>query len=203
MPAPDDLPCCQLPPLILHPFAQPYDPAKLIEGSRAGLVLRGLLPEADLDTEELERQLLEGRYCEISMLFYVGKDVMRWAGQCEETLARQSCCAGQGYTAESFIALLVENPPARVDRKLRGWGVQEYRRIFARAVGLQAIFQQLPPRHILADDFIRHYHRFADHLYACRLQMRPFTPAEPGKFDFEVYASGEYARLLEQQWQQP
>lgn len=190
----------RLPPLILHPFAQPADPARLLQASRASLVLQGLLPEPDLSVEQLEQQLLDGRYSEVCMLFYVGKDVLRWAEQCTEvTLRREG--EESGYRAESFIALLIEDPPAAVDQKLRSWGVQEYRRIFARAVGLHAIFEELPAREILAPEFLRNYHRFADHLYACRQQLNPFTPASAALFDFEVFASGEYARLLERQWQ--
>jgi len=200
MSAPSPAPVFQLPPLILHPFAQPYDPVRLIEGSRAGIILRGLLPQGELDNDELERRLLDGRYCEISMLFYVGKDVLRWARQCQEAVQRAGVAPEEGYCAESFIALLVENTPQKVDQKLRSWGVQEYRRIFARAVGLHAVFRDLPPPELLAGEFVLQYHRFADHLYACRQQLQPFRPAKPEQFDFEVYASGEYARLLEQEW---
>ncbi len=193
---------CPLPPLILHPFAEPSSPAKLMEGSRANLVLEGLLPGESLTADQLERQLLEGRYCELSMLFYVGKDVLRWADQCLEVVERQDELRAAGFRRESFIELLIEDPPAKVHQKLRSWGVIEYRRIFSRAVGLHAIFQELPPRDLLAVGFIRHYHRFADHLYACQQQLHPFTPARSSDFDFDLYASGEYARLLEQQWEQ-
>lgn len=189
-----------LPPLILHPFAQPADPARLLQASRASLVLQGLLPEADLTVEQLEEQLLAGRYSELCMLFYVGKDVLRWADQCAEAVRRRQGGEEPGYRRESFLALLIEDPPPAVDQKLRAWGVQEYRRIFARAVGLHAIFTQLPPREVLAPEFMRNYHRFADHLYACLQQLHPFIPGLADQFDFEVYASGEYARLLEREW---
>ena len=67
----------KLPPLILHPFADAGGPEKLVESSRANLVLQGLLPAGDRNTQEIERTLLEGRFCEIRMLFYVGKDLLR------------------------------------------------------------------------------------------------------------------------------
>lgn len=191
-----------LPPLILHPFSEPSGPAKLMEGSRAHLVLQGLLPAApEADPELLERRLLEGRFCELLMLFYVGKDLLRWADQCQEVVERQAALRGGGYRPESFLTLLIEDPPAKVDRKLRSWGVLEYRRIFSRAVGLHAVFAEPPVQEHLSPDFIRNYHRFADHLYACRQQLHPFTPAKAADFDFELYASGEYARMLERSWE--
>jgi hypothetical protein len=201
-PSPQPGPCLKLPPLILHPFAEPSGPAKLIEGSRANLALQGLLPNQELTTEQLERRLLEGRYCELSMLFYVGKDLLRWAEQSLEVVLRRESLREAGYRSESFLSLLIEDPPAKVDQKLRAWGVQEYKRIFSRAVGLHAVFSQLPPLELLSEDFLRNYHRYADHLYACRQQLAPFTPARAAQFDFELYASGEYARLLERQWEE-
>jgi len=192
----------RLPPLILHPFAQPSDPARLLQASRASLILQGLLPEEEISPEQLEQQLLDGRYSELCMLFYLGKDVLRWADQCAEAVSRRMRQDEKHYSRQSFLALLIEDPPLKVDQKLRSWGVQEYRRIFARAAGLHAIFEELPPREILSPEFLRNYHRFADHLFACNQQLQPFTPARASDFDFEVYASGEYARLLETQWRQ-
>lgn len=202
LPAPDTGPCYRLPPLILHPFAEPSGPAKLIEASRASLALQGLLPGEPLSPEQLDRQLLDGRYCELSMLFYVGKDVLRWADQSIEVVRRHQSLRESGFRPQSFITLLVEDPPPKVDQKLRGWGVQEYKRIFSRGVGLHAVFSHLPPPELLSAEFIRNYHRFADHLYACQQQLFPFTPARASDFDFDLYASGEYARMLEREWEQ-
>jgi hypothetical protein len=67
-----------LPPLILHPFADAGGPGKLVQSSRASLMLQGLLPSGELSRDQLDRSVLEGRYCEIRMLFYVGKDLRRW-----------------------------------------------------------------------------------------------------------------------------
>lgn len=78
-----------LPPLILHPFADVDGPDKLAGSSRASLMLQGLLPSEERTQEELDRALLEGRYCEIRRLFYVGKDLVRWIEQCLEHVARQ------------------------------------------------------------------------------------------------------------------
>src|ERR1700753_1680631 len=79
-----------LPPLILHPFADAGGPDKLVESSRASLMLQGLLPSGERSQEELDRALLEGRYCEIRMLFYVGKDLIRWIQQCQEHVERNT-----------------------------------------------------------------------------------------------------------------
>ena len=68
----------KLPPLILHPFADSGGPDKLVESSRANLMIQGLLPAGEHRMEDIERTLLDGRFCEIRMLFYVGKDLLRW-----------------------------------------------------------------------------------------------------------------------------
>ena len=70
-----------LPPLILHPFSDANSPQKLVQSSRASLALQGLLPVKDESLERLEEIVLEGRFCEIRMLFYVGKDTARWIDQ--------------------------------------------------------------------------------------------------------------------------
>jgi hypothetical protein len=191
----------KLPPLILHPFSEPTGPEKLLASSRASLMLQGVLPGEDYCVEELEHTLLAGRYCEISMLFYVGKDLARWAGQSMELVEHTDALRHSGIRPESFLHLLIENTPAGVDEKLRRWGVYEYKTIFSRAVGLHGMFQELPPFEMLSPDFVRYYHRFADHLYACRQQLFSFTPILPVNFDFELFSSAEYARLLESQWE--
>src|SRR5579863_5505375 len=83
----------KLPPLILHPFADAAGPDKLVESSRASLMLQGLLPSGERSTDDLDKSLLEGRYCEIRMLFYVGKDLTRWIDQSLEhvEIGRASC----------------------------------------------------------------------------------------------------------------
>jgi hypothetical protein len=191
---------CELPPLILHPFSEPSGPEKLAASSRASLTLQGVLPSNDLTVEELECQLLEGRYCELSMLFYIGKDLLRWADQCMELVNRSEGLRNQGIRCESFLQMIVENPPAPVDRKLQQWGVHEYKTIFSRAVGIHAIFGELPDPHTLRAEFVRHYHRFADHLFVCRQQLLPFTPLPSASFDFALYSSAEYAQMLEREW---
>src|SRR5262249_32750076 len=72
----------ELPPLILHPFSDQSGPGKLVQSSRASLMLNGLLPNDESTEDELTRKLIEGRVCEIRMLFFVGKDLVRWINQC-------------------------------------------------------------------------------------------------------------------------
>ena len=49
----------KLPPLILHPFADRTAPNRLLESSRANLMLQGLLPQGDRTKNDLENTLLE------------------------------------------------------------------------------------------------------------------------------------------------
>ena len=77
-----------LPPLILHPFNERVAPSTLLENSKAALMLSGLIPSDGTDEEELKRRLLSGRYSEIRMLFFLGKDVFRWLDQCVEWVER-------------------------------------------------------------------------------------------------------------------
>src|ERR1700694_4908874 len=149
----------RLPPLILHPFADAGGPDKLVESSRASLMLQGLLPSGERSTDELDRALLDGRYCEIRMLFYVGKDILRWIEQCLEHVDRQPDLRNAGIRFQSFAAYLIHNTPAPVQSKLRKWGVADYKAIFTRALGLNAILTDVPDRYMLADEFVRNYYR--------------------------------------------
>jgi hypothetical protein len=197
-----DDPARKLPPLILHPFADAGGPEKLVQSTRANLMVQGLLPPGDRSPEELDALLLEGRYSEIRMLFYVGKDLNRWIEQCIEHLERVGECDLRLVRYQSFADMLVDHPPTAVIAKLRKWGVGDYRAIFTRALGLNALFAELPPRDSLSHDFLRNYYRYADHLYACRQGHQPFADLSNHGFEFEIYASGEYSRMLERQWQE-
>ncbi|HTA66829.1 MAG TPA: hypothetical protein VK776_01070, partial [Bryobacteraceae bacterium] len=128
-PAVDNRPSCILPPLILHPFADAAGPNKLVESSRASLKLQGLLPAGESTQEDLDRTLLDGRYSELRMLFYVGKDLARWIEQCVEFVERERDHLEAGITRQSFATLLVQDAPASVQDKLRKWGVGDYRAI--------------------------------------------------------------------------
>jgi hypothetical protein len=189
-----------LPPLILHPFADSGGPDKLVESSRASLMLQGLLPSGERSTEELDRSLLEGRYCEIRMLFYVGRDLVRWIDQCMEQISRQPDIQDPGIRSQSFAAYLIHNTPPSVQAKLRKWGVADYKSIFMRALGLNAILAQIPDRGTLSDDFVRNYYRYADQIFLCKQGQTTYTDLSNLGFDFEIFASGEYSRMLEREW---
>jgi hypothetical protein len=190
----------KLPPLILHPFADAGGPEKLVESSRASLVLQGLLPAGDRNTQDVERTLLEGRFCEIRMLFYVGKDLLRWIEQCLELVERTPELAGTGIKYQSFAAFLVGHTPEAVQAKLKKWGVSDYRAIFSRALGLSAVFGEVPQRETLTDEFIRHYYRYADQLFQIRQGEAVFSDVSELGFELEIFASGEYSRMLEREW---
>lgn len=191
-----------LPPLILHPFSDSTGPGRLVESSRASLMLQGLLPSGEVSNDELERRLLDGRYCELRMLFYVGRDLLRWVEQCLDFVDSQPELRALGLKLQTFTALLVEHPPARVVAKLKQWGVVDYNAIFQRAIGLNCVLTQVPEREQLQDEFVRHYYRYADHMFLCRQHSTVFPEPQAGMFEFELFASGEYARMLERQWEQ-
>ncbi len=193
----------KLPPLILHPFAEAAGPDKLVESSRASLILQGLLPAGELSREELDERLLSGRYCEVKMLFYVGRDLMRWIEQCLDLVERDAVLKQAGMCYQAFAAILVDEPPKPVREKLKRWGVADYKSIFSRALGLNALFTELPPRDTLAEEFVRHYYRYTDQIYLCRQLMWAFADIKPHHFDFDLYASGEYSRMLEREWGEP
>jgi hypothetical protein len=191
----------RLPPLILHPFSDACSPDRLTLSARASLILQGFLPGEGLTGDELSRRLLEGRFCEVRMLFYLGKDLSRWLDQCMEVVDRDEELRQSSLQRESFAVLLVEDPPEPVHEKLRSWGVVDYKAIFRRALGLHVVFAVVPERDSLAEDFLRSHHRYADHLFECRLESVHFPTLRRTDFQFEIYASGEYTRLLEKEWE--
>lgn len=191
-----------LPPVILHPFADPAGPERLVESSRAQLMMQGLLPSGDLTAEELQARFLAGRFCEIRMLYFVGKDLERWIEQCVELADRDEDLRNAGVGAGSFAELLINNPSHEVRDKLTKWGVADYKSIFSRALGIKAVFDQAPTQDQLAPHFVRFYYRFADHMFACRQHNEAYATLPPDQFHFDLYASGEYSRILEREWEE-
>jgi hypothetical protein len=189
-----------LPPLILHPFADANGPGKLVESSRASLMLQGMLPNGDRDLSDLDKVLLDGRYQEIRMLFYLGRDLVRWMEQCMEFVSRHPELANSGIKEQSFAAHLIQQPPPDVEAKLKRWGVVDFRAIFARALGLNAIFRNIPAREELTNDFVRNYYPYADQMFQCRQSAATFLQIKDCGFHYELFASGEYSRMLEREW---
>jgi hypothetical protein len=189
-----------LPPLILHPFNERVPPTALLENSKAALMLSGLIPDDGTDREDLKRRLLSGRYAEIRMLFFLGKDLLRWLDQCSEWALRNPDLESADVQRQSFAGLLTANPPIAVRDKLTQWGVADYVSIFSRAIGLNAIFLEPPVFESMAEEFLRNYHRYADCLYKCFMESQPHRAIEAANFHFDLYASGEYSRMLETQW---
>jgi hypothetical protein len=189
-----------MPPLILHPFSERVPPSALLENSKAALMLSGLIPSDGSDQQDLHRRLLAGRYSEIRMLFYLGKDVLRWIEQCVEWGQRVPELSGAGIRARSFAALLAADPPVAVQEKLVRWGVVDYVSIFTRAMGLNAMFIQPPAFDTLSEEFLRNYPCYADRLYRCYMDSEPYGRVASANFHFDLYASGEYSRRLESEW---
>jgi hypothetical protein len=190
-----------LPPLILHPFNEKVPPSTLLENSKAALMLSGLIPSDGSDQDELKRRLLAGRYGEIRMLFFLGKDVFRWIEQCMEWAERIPELSSVEIHPPSFAGLLTSNPPVAVKEKLTKWGVLDYVSIFSRAIGLDAMFSQPPVFESLSEEFLRNYHRYADSLYRCYVESQPHRRISSKNFRFDLYASGEYSRMLETEWE--
>jgi hypothetical protein len=189
-----------LPPLILHPFNERVPPSSLLENSKAALMLSGLIPNDGTEEDTLQNRLLNGRYSELRMLYYLGKDVCRWIGQCQEFAQRQPELADADLAPQSFAGLLTAEPPENVRQKLVGWGVADYVSIFARAIGLNSVFAEPPPLSLLNPAFLRNYHRCADYLFRCYMEMQPHRGLHNANFQFELYASGEYSKILETEW---
>lgn len=190
----------RLPPLILHPFSGAEDTSVLMESSRASLALQGFLPRQDVSNEDLDQQLLKGRYAELRMLFYIGKDISRWIEQCAESAIGSGLFEGRRIGPESFAALLVQHVPSHVRLKLEGWGVLDFCALFRRSIGLHAVFHEFPLAEAFAPEFLRRYHRYLDQWYEHRLRDSGYDCPAAEEFTFDLYASGEYTLKLEQSW---
>lgn len=189
----------QLPPLILHPFSGGAGTADLLDGSVASLALEGFINSSD-EESALRRRMLAGRYAEVRMLLFLGKDIFRWMRQCVEYV-QGTYEHDERIVEQSFASLVVEDPPEGVSHKLEAWGVTDRRAVFSRAIGIHSIFEEPPAVSSLSPIFLKHYHRYADHAYICYQHSQPFLPLGSRTFPFELYASEEYARLLSDQWE--
>src|SRR5580698_8774766 len=95
-----------LPPLILHPFGGENGTSQLLEGSRAALALQ----QASLSNPhyaDIQQRVILGRYQEIRMLLFLGKDIFRWIDQCMDQMER-SGNIGLRINAQCFSTLIVD-----------------------------------------------------------------------------------------------
>jgi len=188
-----------LPPLILHPFSNATDPVRLLANSRANEIAPTDPARSSIAAGALQRKLMLSRYCEIRMLWCIGKDLARWIEQCLDFVGRQPELRVQELRFQSFSMLLVENTPAAAVEKLKNWGVTDYRSIFARALGLNTIFAEMPSLGMLSDEFLRDYYTFTYQLYVARQRGAKFVRLDPAEWLFDVYTSGEYIKIIENQ----
>jgi hypothetical protein len=164
-------------------------------------MLSGLMPPDGSDPSALRRRLLTARYSEVRMLFYLGKDVARWVEQCLEWSERIPELAELRLTPQSFAHFLAQTTPGPVREKLLRWGVADFAAIFSRAIGIHALFSEPPPFETCSQAFLENYYRFADALFLCFMGLQPWSAVPAGDFELELYASGEYTRKLESEWQ--
>lgn len=188
---------------ILYPFNERISPGVLLDSSKAALMLSGMVPSDGSDPDDLRRRLLSGRYAEVRMLYYLGKDVVRWIDQCQDLVGRTPELRGSDLQPQSFAGLLTGNPPDHVREKLLSWGVADYAAVFARAIGMNSIFTEPPKFDLLTAHFLTSYHHYGDALFRCFMELQPFRKISADNFRFDLYASGEYSRMLEQQWGDP
>jgi len=106
------------------------------------------------------------------------------------------------WRLQTFAALLTSSTPEEVKEKLIRWGVSDYLSIFRRAIGLNALFTAPPAFADLSEEFLRNYHRYADSLFQCYMDLEPYRAPDVRRFHFPLYASGEYSRMLESQWEE-
>jgi hypothetical protein len=193
-------PKSQLPPLILHPFSGNNGVDDLLEGSKASLALQGFV-ESSEDETVLYHRMLGGRFQEVRMLLFLGKDIFRWLQQCVEMIRRDGDADDPRIVEQSFAQLLVEDTPESVKRKLEGWGVTDRRAIFSRAIGIHSLLQEPPSATSLSPIFLQSYHKFADHAYICFQHLEAFLALDAKSFQFDIYGSEEYSRILSEQWE--
>jgi hypothetical protein len=165
-------------------------------------MLTGLLPTDGSDEDTLKARVLAGRYAEVRMLFFLGRDLFRWIDQCVECAARPHDSCGATLKPQSLARMLVSETPEPVRDKLIQWGVVDYAAIFRRAIALDCLFAEPPAAEQLGVEFLANYHRFADAVYRAYLESAEDAPVlQPGQCRFQIYASGEYSRLLESEWE--
>ena len=83
-------------------FNERISPGALLDSSKAAVMLSGMVPSDGRDPDDLRRRLLAGRYAEVRMLYYPGRDVVRWIDQCRDLVGRTPELRGSGLQVQSF-----------------------------------------------------------------------------------------------------
>jgi hypothetical protein len=130
------------------------------------------------------------------MLSLAGKDVMRWIAQCMDFASRDQVLASAGIQPQSFADLLVNRTPPGVAARFEKWGVLDYRRLLARAIGVNAVFPNPPEFGVISAGFLAEYYAYTDSLFACYQGITGFAPLDPASFGFALYTSDEYMSTL-------
>lgn len=112
---------------------------------------------------------------------------------------RDDLLATSGIREQSFSDLLVNVTPADVAGRFMKWGVNDYRRLLSRAIGLNTLFASVPEFGLLSPDFLENYYSYADALFNCYQQMSSFSPLDSRHFYFSLYTSDEYLRAVERE----
>ena len=71
----------------------------------------------------------------------------------------------------------------------------------ARAGAERGAGRRAVARSLLSDEFVRNYYRYADQMFLCRQGQAQFADIADFGFEFEIFASGEYSRMLEREWE--
>jgi hypothetical protein len=87
-----------------------------------------------------------------------------------------------------------------VRHKLETWGVLDFTALFRRALGVHIVFAEPPPLECLNPDFLRRYHRYVDQWFDEAIQQKLAPHCDADEFTYDLYASGEYTQMLEQNW---
>jgi hypothetical protein len=118
-----------------------------------------------------------------------------------EVTGREDALREVGLSRASFASLLIDDSPLHIHEKLQGWGVADYKSLFSRAIGLNAVFAAPPEPNVARGTFLMDYHRYSDGFYKSWNETHAGRAATPEAFTFDLFASGEYSRILEQQFE--
>jgi hypothetical protein len=69
-----------------------------------------------------------------------------------------------------------------------------------RAIAMNTLLATAPERHSLSEEFVRNYYRYADQMFTARQSQGAFASVQDLGFEFEIFASGEYSKMLEREW---